>query len=81
MGTAGWIILTVIGLLLFFFVIPTIIMSGFLYKILLVRDKPEKWGRECSMPDDEEYMGMFDEGTAWREKYLSRMTEVSVKID
>ena len=81
MGIAGWIILTVIGLLLFFFVIPTIIMSGFLYKILLVRDKPEKWGRECSMPDDEEYMGMFDEGTAWREKYLSRMTEVSVKSD
>ena len=74
MGITGWIILAVVGAAVLFFVIPTFIMSLALYRVLLVRTKPEKWGRECSMPEDVEYRGMFEDGVAWREKYRDRMT-------
>ncbi len=81
MGITGWVILAVVGAAVLFFVIPTFIMSLALYRVLLVRTKPEKWGRECSMPEDVEYRGMFEDGVAWREKYRDRMTEVSVESD
>lgn len=77
-GTIIWII---VGVLFFFGLLPTWIMSGVLYTVLLVRNKPEKWGRECSIPDDEEYRGMFDEGIAWGERYEAARRSVSVVSD
>lgn len=75
-----WIWL-IVGLFLFFFLFPTWIMAGVLYTVLLVRNKPDKWGRECSIPEDEEYRGMFDEGIAWGERYEANRRPVSVKSD
>ncbi len=77
-----WIVLIVVAAaFLFFFLFPTLIMSYVLYSVLLVRNKPEKWGRECSIPDDEEYRRMFDIGMAWEEKHRSCKREVSVVSD
>ena len=49
------IIFIVIGVIVVFGILPTLAMSFAIYYVLLVRNKPEKWGRECSIPDDEEY--------------------------
>ena len=76
-----YITLAVIGVFLFFFLFPTLIMSGVLYTILLVRNKKEKWGRECSIPDDEEYRRMFDTGMAWEKRYSDKKREVSITSD
>ncbi len=75
-----WILtLAVLGAILVFFILPVLVMSSVIYTVLLVRNKKEKWGRECSIPDDEEYKRMFDIGLAWEEKYRDRKTEVTVK--
>lgn len=57
-----WIILAVIIL---FGVLPLFFLPGALYSVLLVRIPKSKWKRECSMPDDEEIVRMFDTGMAW----------------
>lgn len=72
------IILIVIGLVLLFGILPLFIMSYFLYRILLVRNKKTKWGRECSFPDDKEYSEMFEEGLEWGRKYESFKREVQI---
>ena len=79
--TWNLVIWLLVGLFLFFFLFPTWIMAGVLYTVLLVRNKPEKWGRECSIPDDEEYRGMFDEGIVWSERYAACKRPVSVTSD
>ncbi len=60
---------------------PWFVLAAILYSTLLVRTKPDKWGRECSIPDDEEYRRMFDIGVAWNEEHKSRSREVSVTSD
>ncbi|MBP5271148.1 MAG: hypothetical protein ILO42_09350 [Clostridia bacterium] len=70
-----------IGVFLFLFLFPTLIMSYVLYSVLLVRNKKEKWGRECSIPDDEEYRRMFDIGLEFEKKYRDTKKEVSVVSD
>lgn len=74
-----FIVLIALAAILVFFVIPVLIMSSIIYTILLVRNKPDKWGRECSIPDDGEYVGMWEEGLAWEEKWRDRKTEVTVR--
>ena len=73
------LIIALIGAFLFLFIFPVLIMSFILYSVLLVRNKKEKWGRTCSIPDDKEYKRMFDVGLSWEEKYRDRKTEVFVK--
>lgn len=51
------------------------------YNNQLVRTEPEKWGRVCSAPDNEEQLKMWNDGIAWMEPNRSRMTEVSVESD
>lgn len=80
MTLSVWIWIAV-GVILLFFLLPTMLMSGIIYTVLLVRTKPEKWDRSCSIPDDEEYMGMFQEGLAWNEKRKERKQAVSVVSD
>lgn len=48
------------------------------YESILVRQTPEKWGRECSAPDVPEHKKMFDEGVEWGEKHVGAMKEVSI---
>ena len=52
-----WIILAAVILL---GVLPLFFLPGVLYSVLLVRIPKSKWKRECSMPDDEEIVRMFD---------------------
>ena len=73
-----WIFL---GIFLFFFLIPTMIMSWFLYSILFRRTSPEKWGRSCAFPEDQEYQRMFDVGMEWAQRNGSSKQEVSITND
>ena len=77
MTLSGWIWIAV-GAILVFFLLPTMLMSGIIYTVLLVRTKSEKWDRSCSIPDDEEYVGMFREGLAWEEKWKEHKQPVSI---
>ena len=75
------IIFIVIGVIVVFGILPTLAMSFAIYYVLLVRNKPEKWGRECSIPDDEEYRNMFDEGMEWDARYSEKKREVDIVSD
>lgn len=81
MDIAVLIILIVLGAVLVFGVIPVLIMSYVLYSVLLVRNKPGKWGRECSAPEDDEVSRMFDIGIEWEKRYHEYKSEVSVRSD
>ena len=72
------ILLIVIGAVILFGLLPAAILGYILYSYLLVRDKPGKWGRECSLPEDKEYKSMFDIGSGWYEKNKSLKQEVSI---
>lgn len=75
-----WLKIAVLALI-FLVILPPIVLAGILYAVLLVRTRPDKWGRECSIPDDEEYLGMFNEGMAWDAEYGGRKQEVSIVND
>lgn len=51
------------------------------YQNQLVRTEPEKWGRVCSAPDNEEQQAMWDAGLAWAAPHRDTMTEVQVEND
>jgi len=72
------IVWIVIGIILFFGLFPTLGMSYAIYRVLLVRNKPEKWNRTCSIPDDEEYKKMFDEGLEWDAQFRDRKRDVDI---
>lgn len=73
-----WIIpVLLVGISLIVFLVG----AAVLYRILLVRSRPEKWGRECSMPEDEEYLAMYEEGLKWGERYAAFRREVTVASD
>ena len=74
-----WII--IFALIFIFIILPAPILSFVLYSILLIRTSPKKWGRECSIPEDEEYKRMFDIGIAWDEKYKRYKQPVEIKSD
>ena len=70
-----------LGALFVFGILPAFLLSYLIYSIILVRTKPSKWGRECSFPEDEDYVRMFDQGLAWNEKYRDRVKETEVTSD
>jgi len=45
----------------------------------LVRTSPEKWGRVCSAPENEEQVSMWNSGCEWAEAHKAAMTEVSIE--
>ena len=51
------------------------------YNNQLVRTEPEKWGRVCSCPENEEQQAMWDAGLAWAAPYRDKVTEVEVEND
>ena len=51
------------------------------YHNQLVRTEPEKWGRVCSCPENEEQQAMWDGGVAWAEPRRAKVTEVTVEND
>ncbi|WP_405344703.1 alpha/beta hydrolase [Ruminococcus sp.] len=75
-----WIWIIIIAVIVFG-ILPLPILGFYLYSALLVRTSKKKWGRECSIPDDEEYKRMFDIGIAWDEQYASRKQPVEIESD
>lgn len=70
------LIIFLIVFLLFLF--PGFLVGGIVYTIVLVRNKPEKWGRVVSMPDDEELARMYHEGEEWIKGEEAHKKEVSI---
>ena len=75
-----YIALGVVGAFILFYVVPTLIISSILYKILFVKDKPDKWGRHVSW-DDEELRTMFAQGEEWGKKYDNYRKTLNVVSD
>lgn len=74
---ALYIVLGIIGTVLLFYFIPTLIISNVIFHVLFVRDKPEKWSRTVSW-DDEEQRQMFLKGEEWGSKYEKHRKRVEI---
>lgn len=84
MGTFGIILIIIAVLLLgglaamFIYTYP---LSKRVYRTQLVRTEPEKWGRVCSAPDNEEQLAMWNAGIEWAKPHQDKMTEVHIEND
>ncbi len=76
----SWIGWTAVGLAVLSLA-GTMLVSWVIYKTLLRRDKPEKWAREQSMPDDEEYVRLYTQALDWRKEHLDRMRDLETESD
>lgn len=47
----------------------------------LVRTSPEKWGRVCSAPDNEEQLAMWNAGVEWAQGFKDNIKEVKISND
>ena len=75
-----WIV-GALGFLLLSGVVMTMIIAWIIYATLLRRNKPGKWDRGISFPEDEEYCRMHDIGIAWGERYKDCIREVAIESD
>ena len=66
---------------LVFMLIYTYPISKRVYRTQLVRTEPEKWGRVCSAPDNEEQLAMWNAGVEWGDKNREFATDVSLEND
>ncbi len=57
------------------------IISWIIYRTLLIRDKPEKWSRNPTLEEEEDYVRLYREALSWREEHLSAMREVETESD
>ena len=79
-----WIIGIIIGFLLagvVIMLVKTVPISKRVYFEQLVRTSPEKWGRVCSAPDNEEQLAMWNSGCQWGDENSDFMTEVQIEND
>ena len=79
MSTFRIVFLCVLAGAFVFGLLPFLIMGAVLWCKLLVRTSKQKWGRYCSIPDDEEYKRMFDLGMEWHEQYKAHKSPVAIK--
>lgn len=83
--TAFTIFLITIGVLLLgglvFMFIYTYPISKKVYRTQLVRTEPEKWGRVCSAPENEEQLAMWNDGIKWADLYRQKVIEVETQND
>lgn len=56
-------------------------LSKSIYTEQLVRTSPDKWGRACSAPDNEEQVAMWEAGLAWAEPHKDKCTPVQIEND
>ena len=54
-------------------------ISKTVYAEHLMRNTPDKWGRVCSAPENEEQLQMWNAGVRWAEENKEFMKEVSVQ--
>ncbi len=80
-----WIILIILAALalggLAFMFVYTYPIAKKVYREQLVRTSPEKWGRTCSAPENEEQMAMWNMGCEWAEENHEFMKEVDIEND
>ena len=83
MGLGGILLIVAAVLLggLAFMLCYTYPIAKRVYEDQLVRTTPDKWGRNCSFPDDAEQVQMWNDGIAWMEKNRDRITEVQIEND
>lgn len=83
--TAFTIVLITLAVLLLgglaFMFIYTYPISKRVYKTQLVRTEPEKWGRVCSAPENEEQLQMWNAGIEWANQYREKVIEVETQND
>lgn len=74
------IVWLVIGIFLLSQVLLVLFVPPFvIYRVLLVRTKKSKWGRECSLTNDKEQVDMFEIGKQWIEKYKDCVSDVKIQ--
>ena len=77
-----WIFLAVLLLSLIggivVMLIKTVPIAKRVYKDQLVRTEPEKWGRVCSCPENEEQQAMWDEGCKWADAHKDKKQDVHI---
>lgn len=56
-------------------------LSKRVYKTQLVRTEPDKWGRVCSAPDNEEQLIMWETGIKWAQSHKEKIKEVHIEND
>ena len=80
-----WIIVAVVILLLLgglgFMLKTTLPIAKRVYRAQLVRTEPEKWGRVCSCPENEEQQAMWDRGIEWAEAHQAVKTDLHIQSD
>ena len=80
-----YVILIIVGVLalggMVCMLMYTIPISKKVYRMQLVRTEPEKWGRVCSCPENEEQMQMWNAGVAWAEENKEAITPVEIEND
>lgn len=78
-ATMWWIIGVIVLLLvggfgyMFYITVP---IADRVYKDNLVKTSPDKWGRACSAPENEEQMAMWQDGCAWAQANKDYMQPV-----
>lgn len=73
-----WIWVIIIILVISGILFPVVVVPTVIYCVLLTRFSPKKWARECTIPDDEEYLGMFNEGMEWNDRYSESKCPVTI---
>ncbi len=61
--------------------VKTLPIAKRVYRQQLVRTEPEKWGRVCSAPENQEQLAMWNEGCHWAEQHKEQMQEVHLVHD
>ena len=59
----------------------TLPIAKAVYQDQLVKTSPEKWGRECSCPENEEQLAMWEQGLAWGKENEDKKTELHIVND
>lgn len=83
MSTGLIITLIILGLVFLFGLLPTAIMSYYIYRVLFVRTSPDKWEKEVSRLSDEESRKMDEIGDNWEREnrqFKKAVTAYSGKI-
>ena len=83
-----WIWISIAGFILLSLIAGAIIMlsktipiAKWVYNDQLVKTDPEKWGRVCSCPENQEQLTMWNEGISWASQYQDKKTELHIIHD
>ena len=76
---AGILLFLVAGIIVMICV--TMPIAQKVYETMLVKTEPDKWLRECSAPENEEQVQMWEDGCKWADEHRAAMQEVDIVHD